>query len=336
VHSRGTVLTPDNQNVVAQRDVEVRLDIGVDSGVAGDGCGALCFPGCEYNDGSKKDGGLDVPTSAALTVDGGSGPGITTACDSFTDAFLDAIHEKKGDSYTGGGLATPSIATADPGSPWNDPELTISFRDQLKEAAIAAQNLGGCGVFCYQGGDVTISTKGNDSFGDSDSPQITFVDGDLTLEAAGSVTGTGILVVTGDLYWDGTIQWDGLVVILGGDYNISGGGNGGVNGSVVTLNLDEGDALADPPISPSFGEIGFQVGGGGTADFYYECGVMGIAHSVLINQVPQPTDGTPHASDLWVPECESGPENLFVAGPPELAIVSWRENIGWREEEFAE
>ena len=115
---------------------------------------------------------------------------------------------------------------------------------------------------------------------------------------------------------------------MGGDYTISGGGRGGVNGSVVTLDLIEGEP-------PSFGEIGFQVDGGGKARFDYDCGVLGVAHELLNSDVPI-TDGETHASDLWVPECESGPENIFVAGPPELVIASWRENIGWREEEFAE
>lgn len=314
VHSQGTVQASDG-TVVAVRDVEVRLDIGADWDT-GDGCGALCFPGCDFKEGTKKDPGLLFPNSNAFQVDGADGPAITTGCDEFTDAIDDAIKDNRMSNYVGG------IATADPGSPWSDPELTAIFRDQTREAAIVANDAGSCQTWCYHNGDVDMS--GNDQFGDMDNPQITFIDGNA--ELGGNISGVGMLIVTGDITWNGTPNWKGLMLTLGGDFHIDGGGNGGDGaGSVVMLNL-----LDDS----TFGEVSFQNNGGGTADYRYDCDMLQISRSLLAG-LPTPVS-EPRADALWNPGCERGPATIFEAGPTELIIASWRENIGWREEHWGE
>jgi len=101
--------------------------------------------------------------------------------------------------------------------------------------------------------------------------------------------------------------------VLGGTFESIGGGTGGDHaGSVVLLNIHAG---AD------FGEVNADFTGGGTALYKFDCNAMWAAHA-LLNEAGQ---------GMWSPECDAGPENVFQAGPLEIVIASWRENIGWRE-----
>ncbi|MDX1556967.1 MAG: PilX N-terminal domain-containing pilus assembly protein, partial [Xanthomonadales bacterium] len=125
VLSRGEVFS--GGNAVAVRDIEVRLDLG-EVGVPGDGCGALCFPGCVP-------GEMDFPNSNSFQVDGGSGYAITAGCEDMEEAIDDAIRDNRIGNYQGG------IGTTTPGAPWSDPSLVEAFRSHVESAA---QSYGGC------------------------------------------------------------------------------------------------------------------------------------------------------------------------------------------------
>jgi hypothetical protein len=322
VHSQGTVQANDG-TVVAVRDVEVRLDIGADWDT-GDGCGALCFPGCDFYDpkqgqcgGAENDECLDFPSSNVFQVDGDGGPAITVGCADYIDEFEDAIGSRMG-NYEG------EIAAEGAESPWDSPTDTAAFRDAVKADALIAQDAGTCMTTCIHEGDYV--DNGNTEYGTYDDPQILFIDGDADL--GGGVSGAGILFVTGKLTWNGTPNWHGLMVALGGNFAIDGGGTGGnpgskeqvvSGGSVVVLNLSDDDS--------TFGTVGFQNTGGGNALYKYDCDMLERARNMLLG-------GT--AQGLWNPDCDRGPENIFDVGPTELIIASWRENIGWREEHWGE
>lgn len=298
VLSRGEIFS--GGNLVAQRDIEVRLDIGgwSDSGL-GDGCGTICFPGCNP-------GTFNFPESNAFIVDGDGGPAMTGGCQAMTDGILDGVRDNRIGNYVGG------IQTSDTGAPWNSPALTEVFRMHVAAAAAAAQAGGGCQSYCYSAG--SAYEFGNPVFGTTALPQITYIDGNAYM--GGDVTGAGIMFVNGNLAWNGTPQFDGLIVTLGGTFTIAGGGIGGDHGgSVVILNA---------PGDGSFGDSNFDNNGGGTALYKFDCAALWAAHQLL--------DGAGQA--MWAPECGSAPESLYAAGPGEMIIASWRENIGWREEFF--
>lgn len=320
VHSRGRVMS--DETVVSVRDVEVRLDNG-NLWATAKGCGAICFPTCPHYEpkqgqcgGVDNDECLDFPSSNVFQVDGDGGPAITAACSEFTEDLVDAIGSRIG-NYVG---SEPAVTTSEPEDPWGDPAKTAAFRDALRAEAIAATD---CQNSCYYENGLDLS--GNYQFGSKENPQITFIDGDASL--GGGVSGGGILFVTGKLTWNGTPNFDGLMVALGGNFAIDGGGIGGnpgskevevSGGSVVVLNLNDDDS--------SFGETGFQNTGGGNALYRYDCDMLEFAHAELLQNTT--------AGGMWYPECERGPQTYWDLGPTELVIASWRENIGWRENHF--
>lgn len=286
----------------AERYVEVRLTTRQTGGGAGDGCGALCFPGCEP-------GEMDFPSSLIFSVDGDGGYAVTGGCEDMVDAIDDSIRDSRIDNYIGG------VGVSPPGPPWNDPTEVEALQAYLKAEALAAEEAGTCQTLCYHEG--SYSESGEETYGDLDDPQITYIEGDLYF--GGMVSGAGILVVDGDLTWYGTPEFQGLILVLGGTYYVEGGAHGGNHaGSVVILNTHE------PPTNPDnlYGPSALDNTGGGVAQYNYDC-------DVLLRMREELMDAS--AQGLWNPECNAGPEDLFDAEPSEIIIASWRENLGWRE-----
>ncbi|HKJ17366.1 MAG TPA: PilX N-terminal domain-containing pilus assembly protein [Xanthomonadales bacterium] len=304
VLSRGQVFSGGDS--VAMREVEVRLDIGHNYAV-GDGCGALCFPSCNP-------GEFEFPNSNVFQVNGQGGPSITGGCDAMSDAILAGIKDNRIGNY----IDPP--ATSGPGSPWDTPENTESFRENLEALASTQQseNPDSCQTLCYYDGDGVYEDNGNSEYGTVENMQLTYIAGDA--DFGGGISGAGIMMVEGNLNWNGTPDFKGLIVTLGGTFTIDGGGLGGNHaGSVVILNHEAG--TTNPFGDSSFGSIG-----GGTAEYNYNCAMLQLANSTLL--------GTTPAANIWDPQCNDGPGNPFQAGPKEMVIASWRENIGWREEFF--
>ena len=95
-----------------------------------------------------------------------------------------------------------------------------------------------------------IASSPPSSFGTTTAPVFTFVEGDCVLPPAG---GAGLLVVTGKYIPDGRANFAGLILVLGGgEFDRSGGGNGNSLGSVFVARFGpSGDFLA--PIFNSSG-----------------------------------------------------------------------------------
>jgi hypothetical protein len=110
---------------------------------------------------------------------------------------------------------------------------------------------------------LTGNQTGLSSPGTSTSPQIIYVDGDLSL--SGSVTGYGILVVTGTYSAAGTIGWNGIVLVVGkGVVMGSGGGSNQYTGAFVVANTV--DALGNP--LSTLGPATYNWSGGGNGIYY--------------------------------------------------------------------
>ncbi|HKX56566.1 MAG TPA: hypothetical protein VJN01_10700, partial [Xanthomonadales bacterium] len=299
VLSRGEV-TIDSK-VVASRDIEIRLEVGVDGG-AGDGCGALCFPACNM-------GPLEFPNSNSFHVDGAGGFAITAGCQAAADEISDAIADNRIGNYLGG------IGVTAPGAPWDSVSAVEQFRLNLRDSALAAQAAGTCQTGCVLSGTdgAPYVDNGNSNYGTVADPQITYVEGNA--DFGGNVSGAGILLVNGNLAWNGTPNFQGLILVLGGELQIDGGGTGGNHaGSVVLL-----DALG--AVGEEFGEAAFDNTGGGNAEYNFSCDALWAAHELLDES----------GQGMWSPECDTAPQNPYEAGPDELVIASWRENIGWRD-----
>jgi hypothetical protein len=117
--------------------------------------------------------------------------------------------------------------------------------------------------------------------GSASNPQITVVNGDLTL--SGNNTGYGILVVTGTLTFSGNNGWRGIVLVIGqGNLQESGGGNNEFDGAVLvakTLNA------TGQPLATLGTPILNWNGGGGDGVYYDSCWIAnatsGLTYQVL-------------------------------------------------------
>ncbi|MEE4218658.1 MAG: hypothetical protein V2I48_13675 [Xanthomonadales bacterium] len=337
VLSRGEVV--NNGTVVAFREVEVRIDRRNDTWTA-EGCGAVCFPACDYLLDDKGDPRIDFPSSNVFQVDGGGGSAVTTGdCDDsdLLDTILGDIKDSRLGNYDGG------LHQQDPGSPWNDPTETDIFRDAIRDVAENTADIGllinaenpnppGAGEYFadpgLDSGGVYEDNGNTDYRTSTGGPMVVYVEGDL--EFGGNVSGAGIIMVEGDIFWNGTPNWEGLIVTLGGSYTIDGGGTGGDHaGSVVVLNnngqtgCSAGGGSCDP-----FGGISWENTGGGTAEYNWNCDALLMA----FNLVDDGVSGNPETP--WGFDCDRSPPTLFES-PGDLIIASWRENLGWRTDEFS-
>jgi hypothetical protein len=117
----------------------------------------------------------------------------------------------------------------------------------------------------------------NAVLGTSAAPQVTVVNGDLTL--SGGSTGAGILLVTGTLTFKGDFTFDGVILVVGnGIFQQNGGGSGAFTGAIVVANIAGNSNYATNPTeanlaaklgSPTYGNNG----GGGSSLTYSSCSI---------------------------------------------------------------
>jgi hypothetical protein len=132
------------------------------------------------------------------------------------------------------------------------------------------------------GADVTINCaigtacSGTAPYGTSANPQITYVNGDFNF---GNNSGAGVLVVTGTLNMQGSASYNGLILVIGqGIINVSGGGNGQING---TLFLADTNSHTSPYAQlATLGPPGYSWAGGGTNGIQYNSCWAGIGNSL--------------------------------------------------------
>lgn len=340
VLSTGEVLA--GATTIARRAIEVRIERPGDPD-----CGALCFLGCDPDNPNE----YRFPTSNSFLVDGDTNPAITTP-EQCRAELRNAIRDNRIGNYLGGisGYTEPLPP------PWSTTETVDEFRKQLLTTMGAVgtasetefgidhtlstwgvgvtsdiTDAGGSPVTTADGvtyksqfiepAGGTFSDSGNTEYGTPESPQITYIAGNADI--AGTVSGAGILVVEGNLEWSGTPPFEGLILVLGGQFKVSGGGTGGnFAGSLVVVNIwANHDPLVDPYIgynkgtdylSDEFGKVALDFRGGGTAFYGYDCGrLKGLSDDLALSP--------------WNPQC--GADD---GGADEERIASWRENIGSR------
>ena len=103
----------------------------------------------------------------------------------------------------------------------------------------------------------------------STSPQIVYVNGDLTL--SGNANDYGILVVTGTLTVKGTVQWNGLVIVAGTG-NLQMDGTNTFEGAVIMAKTKDSSGNALTTLgSPTFGVNG---GGNSAGGVFYSASCL--------------------------------------------------------------
>jgi hypothetical protein len=82
----------------------------------------------------------------------------------------------------------------------------------------------------------SIPTASDDNIGSDSATKVVYINGNQLI--AGNITGFGILVVTGDLQVSGQLNWQGLVIVLGNNVIMTGGGSIGIHvtGAVLSPN----------------------------------------------------------------------------------------------------
>lgn len=225
---------------------------------------------------------FEAPTSGSLiveglsnpSVDGGYYPAITT---NGQQAMVESeISDNNMDNYFGG------ISDTVGDSILNDPNLFYIFVSMLKQYAID------------QGNSVGVVDNSTD-LGDIDNPQITYATG---ADVNGNNSGAGILLVEGDYGTSGTPNFDGLVIVLGNNFDLTGGGRGGVDGSVIVapMTLDDSHVFIDSDsdglpdtihdsdgnvVNMSYGDIAITSNGGGNAAFSHNQPYLDMAFDLM-------------------------------------------------------
>jgi hypothetical protein len=173
------------------------------------------------------------------------------------------------DHYLGSG-ATPSVSNISTSLPTNEQSVT-SLQNLVQTITNVANNV--------LTGPVSGLTAAE--LGSASNPQVTVVNGDLTL--SGNSTGYGILVVTGTLTFSGGNGWRGIVLVIGqGNIQQNGGGNNEFDGAVlVAKTLNSSGQLLTTLGTPLLNWNG----GGGNGVFYDSCWVnnatSGLTYKVL-------------------------------------------------------
>src|ERR1700674_959081 len=264
-------ITPQGSRRVGQYETAAVSITPPPSGIALDGSGTNFGP---PNSNNGAINGVDnVPAAPAVTgctpTTGALVPAIGTSDMADEISTAAAIPNGRIGNYPGaaptmptGVAATPSVVDmgSDAGgtnqlSNWSTPAQLNSLAAAIANGA--DQTVSGCGI----GGVGGSGCSG--TYGTALSPQITYVDGDVTLSG-----GAGVLVVAGSLTISGGMQFNGLILVIGqGSVLINGGGNGNIYGSIFVAQTNSSTS----PFTQlaSLGAPQFTWHGGGKAAINY-------------------------------------------------------------------
>jgi hypothetical protein len=225
----------------------------------------------------------DAPSSNGFIINGtdssATGCGLTPTpkpaigvVDTTTKTdVIASIPSNRYDNYTGSGGPNPDVQTLSSTAltGWNTPGGAEAVANMLRNAALPANVY--TGNQTYGGGGATMSSIGTPS-----APQITYVNGDVTM--TGNPFGGGILVVTGTLTMSGNTSFDGIILVIGkGSFVANGGGNGQYTGAMLVAKTRDSSGnllstLGEPVVDWS--------GGGGNGIVYSSCKINSVQNSL--------------------------------------------------------
>jgi Tfp pilus assembly protein PilV len=197
------------------------------------------------------DGSGSPPAVPGCTTTGAALPAIGTG--NAADAASVPPQIFRPANFVGSGPSPSVVNDSSALTQWSTPAQLNTLVSALANSADYSYSCGIGGAGC------------SGSYGTTTSPQITFINGDVSLGG-----GAGVLIVTGTLTISGVMQFNGLILVIGqGKVVINGGGNGTIYGEILAAQTNSSVApyaqLAAFPIpSPSF-----TWNGGGRSHMYY-------------------------------------------------------------------
>jgi len=250
-------VTPSGSRRMVQAEIaEDRLNFSASAALTMDGTGDT-FSAPHSNPFNVN--GIDSAGCGATTT-GPAIPGLGVTDNADVTTVTGAIPNGRDNNYTGSGGSTPDVENIASSLPLNLQtvtslqNLTSSIKSMVTQPVIT-------------GPATNLTYPGTQA-----SPQIIYVNGDLTL--SGSVTGYGLLVVTGTFTASGNVGWNGLVLVVGqGNFVGSGGGNNTYYGAVLVAKTL--DAMGNP--LTNIGAPTFNFAGGGGNGMNYSSGCIAQA-----------------------------------------------------------
>jgi hypothetical protein len=165
-------------------------------------------------------------------------------------------------SYTGSPTGVANVGTALGAGGMNTVQGLTALVTQVAAAALPAN------TYTSATGLTNPGTVGN--------PVINVVTGNLDIT---NLTGAGILLVEGTASFSGRPNYDGIILIIGnGTINMSGGGNGVIDGAMLVANLYDSTGHLIPSGAPGAPVMNFS-GNGNMTIQYDSCWVAAMNQS---------------------------------------------------------
>jgi hypothetical protein len=265
--------TPAGSRRIGQYETAALSITPPGSGLAldGPGSGANFNPSSSNNssvsgvDGASSPSGTVPPAVPGCSTGTATVPAIGTS--DFADQTSIASGITRPNNYPGtaptyptGVSATPSVVDMGADTDGTNQLANWSSVGQLNTLTNMIANGADATYTCSLNG---VGTACTGSYGSVATPQITYINGDVTLTG-----GAGILVVTGTLNFNGHMQFDGLILVIGqGIVNVNGGADVQIFGSVFVAQTNSRTS----PYAPlaSLGAPSFTWNGGGKAGIMY-------------------------------------------------------------------
>jgi hypothetical protein len=230
------------------------------NGQDGSGTPSVAVPGCVAN-----------PATSLPAIGTTDAPGLTTN----KQAIVSGI--PRPGNYTGGGLATPSVADVTPNAALDTPaalDQLVQTISQNADAVLGTPPPPGSTnpLPSYTASNLPSSMLVSGSSCTSDT---VVVNGNFDL---GPNTGCGLLVVTGNFTYAGNSGWNGVILVIGNGtatFQGNGGGNGQFDGAIFVAATEDSTYHQLPALGP----VNFDISGGGGNGIYY--------NSCWVNKVNQ-------------------------------------------------
>jgi hypothetical protein len=202
------------------------------------------------------------PQNGTICPPPGDEPAVGGFDTASTSLITTAVNDNHPGNYTGSPLNVANVGTALGAGGMNTVQGLTALVNQVAAAANPANTY------------TNTSTLANP--GTVAAPVINVVTGDLNIT---NLTGAGILLVEGNVSFSGRPNYDGVILVIGkGQVDMSGGGNGVLDGAMLVANLyDSSNRLltSGPPGAPN---ITFS-GGGNMTIQYDSCWVAAMNQS---------------------------------------------------------
>ncbi|MGH9514241.1 MAG: pilus assembly PilX family protein [Terriglobales bacterium] len=263
-------VTPSGSRRMVQMDVATDIIPNIPGAMVMDGdlpsfspANSNAFRACGADGVSCAGSATHPPQNGTVCPPHGNEPAVGTY-DIASNALVNTALASSGRSgnYTGSPSNVANVGTALGTGGMNTVQGLTALVNQVAAAASAANTY--------------TNASGLTNPGTVTNPVINVVTGDLDVT---NLTGAGILLVEGNASFGGRPNYDGVILIIGkGSIDLSGGGNGVLDGAMLVANLYDSSGTRIPYGAPGAPTINFS-GGGNMTIQYDSCWVAAMNQS---------------------------------------------------------